>query len=68
MNPLHQHQQKLIEQHLWERELELAPNEYLKVKGSIDPYINFMEEGSLRIFVIDEEEEHTIRLPAKTIS
>ncbi|UJH90386.1 Crp/Fnr family transcriptional regulator [Antarcticibacterium sp. 1MA-6-2] len=61
MNPLHQLQQKITEQHLWERELEFARNEYLKVKGSKDTNIYFVEEGSLRIFVIDEEEEHTIR-------
>ena len=44
---------------LWEKELEIGRNEYLKVKGSIDTNLYFIEGGSLRIYVIDEYEEHT---------
>lgn len=36
-------------------------NEYLKVKGSIDRNVYFVESGSLRVFVLDEYEEQTIR-------
>ena len=61
MNPLHQLQQKIEAQNLWEREIELGRNDYLKVKGSVDTNVYFVEEGSLRIFVLDEDEEHTIR-------
>ena len=51
-----------IESHnLWEKEIEISRNEYLKVKGSIDTNLYFIEEGSLRIYVMDEYEEHTIR-------
>lgn len=46
---------------LWEKEIEIGRNEYLKVKGSIDTNLYFIEEGSLRIYVISEYEEHTIR-------
>ena len=46
---------------LWEKEVEISRNEYLKVKGSIDTNLYFIKEGSLRIYLIDDFEEHTIR-------
>jgi len=39
----------------------LARNDYLKVKGSIDTNIYFVESGSLRIFIVDGSEEQIIR-------
>ena len=41
--------------------LTIERNEYLKVKGSIDTNIYFVESGSLRIFVLDDYEEQIIR-------
>ncbi|GAB2760467.1 Crp/Fnr family transcriptional regulator [Salinimicrobium soli] len=61
MNPLQDLLQQIQEQELWEQELELARNEYLKVSGSKDTRVYFVASGSLRAFVTDEEEEHTIR-------
>ena len=61
MDPLQQLRQKIEEKDLWKQDQELLRNQYLKVRGSIDTNIYYVEEGSLRIFVIDEEEEHTIR-------
>lgn len=49
------------QQNLWEKELEIGRNEYLKVKGSIDTNLYFIESGTMRIYLIDEFEEHTIR-------
>lgn len=46
---------------LWEKEIEIGRNEYLKVKGSVDTNLYFIKNGSLRIYVVDEFEEHTIR-------
>lgn len=40
-------------------------NEFLKVKGSIDKNLYYIASGSLRIFVLDEYEEQTIRLGYK---
>ncbi|HSD07692.1 Crp/Fnr family transcriptional regulator [Flavobacterium sp.] len=40
-------------------------NEFLKVKGSIDTNIYYVESGSLRIFVLDDYEEQTIRFGYK---
>tara|TARA_R110002051_G_scaffold262306_2_gene322217 strand:+ start:4816 stop:5352 length:537 start_codon:yes stop_codon:yes gene_type:complete len=50
---------------LWEKEIEISRNEYLKVKGSIDTNLYFVKNGSLRIFIVDEYEEHTIRFGYK---
>ena len=47
---------------LWEKDIYLRRNEFLKVKGSIDTNLCYIESGSLRIFFEDEFEEQTIRL------
>ena len=41
--------------------ITLDRNEFLKVSGSIDTNIYFIESGSMRIFIIDENEERVIR-------
>ena len=46
---------------LWEKEIVIGRNEYLKVKGSVDTNLYFIKNGSLRIYIIDEFEERTIR-------
>jgi CRP/FNR family transcriptional regulator, anaerobic regulatory protein len=51
--------------HLQERVLTIERNEYLKVKGSVDTNIYFVESGSLRIFVLDDCEEQIIRFGYK---
>lgn len=61
MNPIHVIVDKINTARLWEKELCLKRNEYLKVKGSVDTKLYFVQSGSLRIFVIDAYEEHTIR-------
>lgn len=57
--------EKLNENNLWTGSLSLKRNEYLSVKGSKENNLYFVEEGSLRIFMIDELEEHTIRFGYK---
>ena len=52
---------KIEELDLWEKRIKLNRNEYLKVAGSVDTNLYFVKSGSLRIFVIDDAEEHTIR-------
>lgn len=52
---------KLDQAQIWEQELELSRNEYLKVSGSVDRNMYFVMDGCLRVFVIEEFEEHTIR-------
>ncbi|MDW7695847.1 Crp/Fnr family transcriptional regulator [Flammeovirgaceae bacterium SG7u.111] len=61
MNILEKLKADIEEQRLWEKDLTLSRNEYLKVAGSVDTNMYFVVSGSLRIFVMDEYEEHTIR-------
>ena len=65
MNPILNLIDSIDNKNLWDREVHLERNEYLKVKGSIDTNIYLVISGSLRIFVIDEYEEHTIRFGYK---
>lgn len=62
MNLLQQLQEILaLHPQKWSVDKELKRNEYLKVKGSIDTKVYFVQSGSLRVFIEDEFEEHTIR-------
>lgn len=61
MDPLAALLEKLNTAQLWEGEKVLERSEYLKVQGSTDTNIYFIKEGTLRIYVVDEFEEHTIR-------
>lgn len=53
--------EEIEERNLWQKQVTLKRNEYLKVAGSVDTNMYFIVRGSLRIFVIDKFEEHTIR-------
>lgn len=55
----------LKENNLFENELILKRNEFLKVAGSVDTNIYFIEEGSLRIYIAQENEEQIIRFGYK---
>lgn len=46
---------------LWTNALELGRNQFLKVQGSTDTNLYWVAQGSLRIYVVEENEEHTIR-------
>lgn len=50
---------------LSDKTLSLERNEYLKVKGSIDTNVYFVESGSLRVFILDDCEEQIIRFGYK---
>lgn len=50
---------------LSEKTISIERNEFLKVKGSIDTNVYYIESGSLRVFVLDEQEEQTIRFGYK---
>lgn len=54
---------KIIE--LSDKEITINRNEFLKVKGSIDTNLYYIESGSLRIFVLNDYEEQTIRFGYK---
>lgn len=61
MNPMEVLTNALNENACWEKNITLERNEYLTVNGNIDLNIYYVLNGSLRIFLIDEVEEHTIR-------
>jgi CRP-like cAMP-binding protein len=46
---------------LWTKVLELDRNQFLKVQDSMDTNLYWVVQGSLRIYVVEENEEHTIR-------
>lgn len=50
---------------LSDKEITIERNEFLKVKGSIDTNLYYIESGSLRVFVLDEYQEQTIRFGYK---
>ena len=50
---------------LSDKEITIDRNGFLKVKGSIDTNLYYIESGSLRIFVLDKYEEQTIRFGYK---
>jgi CRP-like cAMP-binding protein len=50
---------------LSDKEITIDRNGFLKVKGSIDTNLYYIESGSLRIFVLDDYEEQTIRFGYK---
>ena len=50
---------------LSDKEITIDRNEFLKIKGSIDTNLYYVESGSLRIFVLDNYEEQTIRFGYK---
>ncbi len=61
MNPVDQFVSLLDEHRMWETETVLLRNHYLKVGGSTDTRLYHVVEGCLRVFVLDDPEEHTIR-------
>lgn len=45
----------------WTDVITLKRNEFLVQKDTVHTHLYFVEEGSLRVFIEDEVEEHTIR-------
>lgn len=51
----------ILSENLFEKTLILKRNEILKSAGRIDTQIYFIEEGALKIFILDGDEERIIR-------
>lgn len=60
-NPLERLKEKISLQSLWQDELVLNRNEYLKMPDTTDTRVFLVKSGSFRIFINDEKDEHTIR-------
>lgn len=51
----------LFDSELPSEKVVLRRNELLKSAGSVDTHIYYVESGSLRIFILDEENERVVR-------
>ncbi len=51
----------LFESGIFKSEIILRRNEYLKNNDSIDTSIYYIKEGAVRVFIMDSEEERTVR-------
>lgn len=65
MNHIAHFIQQIDDQNLWDNQLFLKRNEFLKSKGSIDTNLYFIVSGTFRIFVDEDVEEHIIRFGYK---
>lgn len=65
MNPLALLLTQIEEEDLWQEEVVLERHEYLNRAGKINTNLYYVVNGSLRIFLNDGDEEHTIRFGYK---
>ncbi len=67
MNPIEELKARLDQypQNLWLKDVSLKRNDFLSVKGTTDLHLYYVLSGSLRIWVEDAAEEHTIRFGYK---
>ena len=49
----------------WEDKIEVKRNEFISIPGEVNTNMYFVIDGSLRVFIEDETEEHTIRFGYK---
>lgn len=66
MNPSYLHESnplvELFTQHnAWDKDQTIKRNEFVKSAGSKETHIYFVLEGALRVFYLDDEQEHSIR-------
>jgi CRP-like cAMP-binding protein len=61
INPIERLKEKLAQMGLWQQQIILSRNELLKHPDTTDTRIFLVEGGSLRMYITDEKEEHTIR-------
>lgn len=47
------------------KSITVAKNDFIKLAGSVDTHVYHIEEGNLRIYVLDGEEEQIIRFGSK---
>jgi len=55
----------LEKNNLWGKRHYLKRNEYLQLYGAVDTNLYYVVEGSLKIFIMDEEEERIVRFGYK---
>ena len=65
MNHISHFIQQIDHLNLWDDRINVGRNEYVKVSGTTDTNLYFVVSGSLRIYVVEEQEEHIIRFGYK---
>jgi CRP-like cAMP-binding protein len=65
MNPMERLKKEIDERKLWAMDIELKRNDSLIREGMRERYIYYVLQGSLRVVVCSEQEEHTIRFGYK---
>lgn len=61
MNPILILQQAIEEEQLWKETKTFSRNQFIKVAGSADSNLYFIAEGAVRVYLLEEDEELTIR-------
>jgi len=61
MNFLEQLYLDIDQKELWRSDINLKRGQFLMTATEIDQSIYFVTEGCLRIYLVDEHEEHTVR-------
>lgn len=61
MNSIKELYNRIESQDLWDNQLVVNRNEFLKMNGSTDTNLYYILSGSLKIFINHKEEEHIIR-------
>lgn len=51
---------KIEEEDLFERKVELKKNEFIKTSGSVDTNLYFIKKGALVIYTVEKFEEHIV--------
>ena|SRR5690625_515632 len=62
MNPIQELYQHIDKQNLWNKTTVLKRNENLKTSGTVDTNLYYVGSGSLKVFILNDYEEHIIRL------
>jgi CRP-like cAMP-binding protein len=57
--------QVIIEQNLWDKKYSLTRGDCICREGNINPNVYFVKEGALKLYILDEGEEHIIRFAYK---
>lgn len=65
MNIIDKLREQISQAGLWQEIKTIERNDYLMVAGTTENALYFILEGSVRIFMIEEQEEHTIRFGYK---
>ena len=56
---------RIEKQNLWKKNITLKRNEYLKVAGTVETILFYILAGSLKISIMNNDEEHIVRLGYK---